>query len=57
MNFCVIRIQDECDSVLNSSPVRVERVEMVLKKYSRLLHPRHAIIIKTKYNLAGLYGR
>ena len=44
------------ESLLETS-VEVEQLESMLAKYSRVLQPGNAMLVRLKYSLAGLYGR
>ena len=52
----IFAIQTNMESLLETS-VEVEQLERMLAKYSRVLQPGNAMLVRLKYSLAGLYGR
>ena len=52
----IFGIQANLDSAMESD-VEVEQLEKMLVKYSRVLHPNNAMLVRLKYSLCGLYGR
>ena len=50
-------LNQKAEMMLDNSRVTVNDLENMLIKFSKVLHPNHAILARIKYSLCGLYGR
>ena len=53
----VLGLQQEVDSLVESSEAGPRQLEAGLAKLGRVLGPRHASLARIRYSLCGLYGR
>ncbi|XP_023320139.1 protein msta isoform X2 [Eurytemora carolleeae] len=53
----MFKINEEVQDLVNTPSTTIQEYEKFLGKYGKILNPKNGLLLKSKYQLCGMYGR